>query len=204
MTVPTQLDESVLSKLLVLMRTTQVLSEVLDLLALRVYNYGLVGSQPNYPDPYNRGLVGDKPNYKLQKGSPGGGGLGSIGGGSKPAALHTEYAEGSSSSSKAYGTQDIVFYIQRAGGGGGDGPEEGGQPSIENGQFEGLGTENIEYDTGVTNLLVAVFRVLPVLTTPTVVVRWLVGKLVLRMLLRPFLVTTGALLGTLSSHFETK
>jgi hypothetical protein len=41
-------------------------------------------------------------------------GFGTSGGpGSKPAALHTEYASGASEG-PAYGTQDIVFYLQRA------------------------------------------------------------------------------------------
>jgi len=44
-----------------------------------------------------------------------GGGIGGIGGGSKPVALHTEYAEEEASGSKPYGGgQDIVFYLSRA------------------------------------------------------------------------------------------
>ena len=170
------------------------------------YHYDkLIGKQnPRYDDPYHYGLIGDEgPIGKdaYNRGKVGGGGL--PGPGSKPAALHTEYAQGSSSSSKAYGTQDVVFYLQRAGGGGGDGPEEGGQPNIEDGQFEGLGTENIDYDTT------------PPLTggdvpqpgspdNPYSGGQMVGGQIGAAYAAPPIFGNQGALLGTLTGHFETK
>lgn len=56
---------------------------------------------------------------------------GAIGGlyGTKPLALHTEYAAGSADWSKPYGSgTDITFYLMRADGGGGEGG--GGNPTV--------------------------------------------------------------------------
>ena len=96
------------------------------------YNQGTVGSQPNYPSSYNKGTIGKKdPNYKksYNKGTigdqnpypgmpPGGygrayGDLGAQGPGSKPLALHTEYAT-DGGDDRSYGSQDVVFYLMRA------------------------------------------------------------------------------------------
>lgn len=59
-------------------------------------------------------------------GIPGLGGIGGLGG-TKPMALHTEYASGGANWSKPYGMgTDIIFYLQRAGGGG---PSASGAPA---------------------------------------------------------------------------
>lgn len=81
------------------------------------YNEGLVGDLPEYEESYNEGTVGDKHPYS---GYPDGGygrvpgSLAAQGPGSKPIALHTEYALGGGSDGPAYGNQDVVFYLLRA------------------------------------------------------------------------------------------
>ena len=89
----------------------------------------------------------------------GGGGIGGLGGGagSKPKALHTEYAEESASWSKPYGGgEDIVFYFQRAdqtsgvtdstNGFGGD--QQSGQGPGFNGQANSLTTNALGTNVG--------------------------------------------------------
>ena len=106
------------------------------------YNQGVVGSQPNYPTSYNNGLTGDyssrkeedypydlgfdpedarrvgekKPYKDLTRDkselrAPGG----LLGPGTQPVALHTEYIEDGGGDYKAYGNQDVVFYITHCG-----------------------------------------------------------------------------------------
>lgn len=109
------------------------------------YNQGTVGSLPNYPSAYNKGTIGKKdPKWKDPYNSgkigdknpypgvpPGGygrayGDLSAQGPGSKPVALHTEYAQ-DGNDDRAYGTQDVVFYLMRADA---DAPSDGfGDPS---------------------------------------------------------------------------
>ena len=89
----------------------------------------------------------------------GGGGIGGLGGGagSKPKALHTEYAEEDASWSKPYGGgEDIVFYFQRAdqtsgvtdstNGFGGD--QQSGQGPGFNGQANSLTTNALGTNVG--------------------------------------------------------
>jgi hypothetical protein len=68
-----------------------------------------------------------------------GGLMGAQGGGSKPEALHTEYATGESEG-PAYGSQDIVFYLQRAGVEDEEGKKESEQSQEQStGQAAGVG-----------------------------------------------------------------
>ena len=84
------------------------------------YNEGLIGStKPAGSDPYNKGKVGSTGSAGYDAYNRGRIGGSELDPGSKPAALHTEFAEGDSASDRAYGTQDVIFYIQKAGGGGG-------------------------------------------------------------------------------------
>ena len=56
--------------------------------------------------------------------------------GSKPVALHTEYAKESADQDKPYGGgNDIVFYLQRADQGG---AEDGGLPTSEDEMFKSM------------------------------------------------------------------
>ena len=107
------------------------------------YNQGRVGGQPEYGSPYNTGRIGDQEVYRKKDGRghrpnsnnhgrvgdrkpypgmpPGGygrapGSLDAQGPGSKPMALHSEYAMGEGSDSKSYGSQDVIFYILRCDG----------------------------------------------------------------------------------------
>jgi hypothetical protein len=70
---------------------------------------------------------------------------GGIGGGSKPAALHTEYAE-DGDDGPAYGSQDIVFYLERADGDSNDPTgdaltDEEAQGAEQIGQSAGVGLD---------------------------------------------------------------
>lgn len=81
------------------------------------YNNNLVGSAPKYPESYNQGTVGnDSPSYPdpYNRGRKGGA---TINSGSKPKALHTEYATKEADWDAAY-RGDLVFYLVRADEGG--------------------------------------------------------------------------------------
>jgi hypothetical protein len=103
------------------------------------YNYGLVGGDPGWVDSYNQGEVGDNSSAG-ERATSNPSGFGGFGQGSKPPALHTEYAEGSQSSPKAYGTQDIVFYLQRADGGDPLGERE--EVDANDNLFSGMGDQH--------------------------------------------------------------
>lgn len=107
------------------------------------YNRGLVGSAPNYADSYNRGLAGNMPAYpssyntknvgtipnypsQYNKGTVGDSspnypdsygfelrGSGEVNSGTRPIALHTEYASGEAEWDSAY-RGDVIFYMVRA------------------------------------------------------------------------------------------
>ena len=78
--------------------------------------------------------------------------------GSKPKALHTEYAKEDADQEKPYGAgNDIVFYLQRAdqgSGGGGDlpGNEDEMFQSMAGGGYDGIyepsDSDNLLFDTG--------------------------------------------------------
>ena len=89
------------------------------------YNRGTIGQKKlGIPEPYNKGKIGDSnPNWG-QPYSSGGFYWGFDDFGSKPVALHTEFAGGEEGNGRAYGTQDLVFYLQRADGEGDDGGPE--------------------------------------------------------------------------------
>ena len=92
------------------------------------YNRGTIGSKNlGIKEPYNKGTIGNSnPNYGWSFSNVGSN-WGLNGPGSRPEALHTEYATDESSTDRAYGTQDLIFYLQRADGGDGggeDGPSD--------------------------------------------------------------------------------
>lgn len=134
--------------------------------------------------------------------------------GSKPAALHTEYAEGESASGVAYGTQDIVFYLQRAGGDGGeDGPEEGGQ-AVPGDAYNGAGDDfdwmnEMDYVAGSepdtrydTSGMFEPLNAFP--DKPSDGGQTSGGQIAAKSAAPPIFGNQGALLGTLTGHFETK
>ena len=120
------------------------------------YNQGTIGSQPNYPSAYNEGTIGKDPKYDDSYNSgkigdkspyPGDppGGYGRVGGGlygpgSQPMALHTEFIDDFGGDYKAYGNQDVVFYISRADN---DSPGDYDEPPFYGGGYGGGGGSTI-------------------------------------------------------------
>ena len=130
------------------------------------YNEGTIGDQPDYESSYNKGKKGDKSPYP---GYPPGGYGRAPGGlpdfGNMNPSLHTEFISDPGGDSKAYGTQDVVFYIQRCGsddptgfstpsdppGGGGAAGFSLGAP-LESGAFSGPGDGQSVMQSGANQI----------------------------------------------------
>jgi hypothetical protein len=175
------------------------------------YNEGLIGStDPAGSDSYNKGKIGKSgpigsSSYNRGVSVTSGG----FGAGSKPLALHTEFAEGDSASDRAYGTQDVVFYLQRAGGDGGD----GGDDSFE-GVYGSFGKETSGSDFGdVTSEFggegsysdQSYWNQVPTGDSDTISGgQTAPGQIGAAFAAPSLFPRRGALLGTLTGHFETK
>ena len=173
------------------------------------YNEGLIGStKPAGSDPYNKGKVGSTGSAgydAYNRGRIGGSGLDP---GSKPAALHTEFAEGDSASDRAYGTQDVVFYIQKAGGGGGGDGDTfedvyGGFSKETSGSD--FGSTSPEFGGDSTYSDQSYWDKVPSGSADgTSGGQTAPGQIAAKSVAPPIFPNQGALLGTLTGHFETK